>query len=318
MTTQTQAPTQITAAQLRAAYALARAHGHEWASVDLRVVSLQRHDPEKLPQIVIVGHDTVVSTDRGAALALPAPAADLAEFFEAALGERSMPGLPFATMHTTGSGRLSWVVEADGSVVLTVRRPGATLLALRALDAAAKTAWSGAESLRPLLEGLAGDGLRHGYSSTSPLSAAMRDASAGVPVLKCTVLPDGLVLIDEATRWDTTSDEDAAELRHWLTLRDALRSLGRTLPRMDVRAEVRSAIDAFDAACEPVQAARRVRDASYSEESQAALDRAEEAAAPAIAAASSASIFPCAPVAQVEMAPRRRGGLRPVVEVGHD
>lgn len=316
--TQTQAPTQITAAQLRSAYALARAHGHEWASVDLQVESLQRHDPEKLPQIVIVGHDTVVSTDQGAALALPAPAADLAEFFEAALGERSMPGLPFATAHTTGSGRLTWAVEADGSVVLTVRRPGATLLALRALDTAAKTAWSGAESLRPLLEGLAGQGLRHGYASESPLGAAIHDASAGVAVLTCTVAPGGEVAITEATRWDTTSDEDSAELRHWLTLRDALAVLGHTLPRLDVRAEVASAIDAFDAACAPVQAARRVRDASCSEESHEALRQAEEAAAPAIAAAASASIFPCAPVAQVEMAPRRRGGLRPVVEVDND
>lgn len=306
-TTTTQTQTQITAPQLRAAYALARAHGHEWASLDLQVVSLQRHDPEKLPQLVIMGHDTVVSTDQGAAIALPAPAADLADFFEAALGDRSMPGLPFSTAHTTGSGRLSWAVEADGSVVLTVRRPGSTLVALRALDAAAKTAWSGAEALRPLLEGLAGEGLRHGYSSDSPLSVAMRDASAGVPVLTCTVAPGGKVTILEATRWDTTSDEDSAELRHWLALRDALGVLGRALP--DVRAEVASAIGAFDAACAPVQAARRVRDASYSEESQAALDRAEEAAAPAIAAASSASIFPSAPI-PVEMAPRR--GFRPV------
>lgn len=311
MITQTQAPTQITAAQLRAAYALARAHGHEWASVDLRVVSLQRHDPEKLPQIVVVSHDDVVSTDQGAALALPAPVADLAEFFEAALGERSMPGLPFATAHTTGSGRLSWAVEADGSVVLTVRRPGATLVALRALDAAAKTAWVGAEALRPLLEGLAGQGLRHGYASESPLSAAIHDASAGVAVLTCTVAPGGEVTIVEATRWDTTSDEDSAELRHWLTLRDVLVVLGRTLPA--VRAEVQSAISAFDAACAPVHAARRVRDASYSEESQEALRLAEEAAAPAIAAASSASIFPCAPSAPVEVAPRRRG-FRAVVE----
>jgi hypothetical protein len=152
--------------------------------------------------------------------------------------------------------------------------------------------------------GIIGEGLRHGYSYESPLSAAIHDASAGVAVLTCTVAPGGEVTIVEATRWDTTSDEDSAELRHWLTLRDALVVLGRTLPA--VRAEVQSAIDAFDAACAPVQAARRLRDASYSEESQEALRQAEEEAAPAIAAAASASIVPTSAPPVVEMAPRRR------------
>lgn len=229
----------VTPAQFRRAQALARAHGHEWGGVDATV----NGDPD--PRQPSPGTPK-------ATLALPAAQEAVAAAIEAALDQhRSMPGIGFGVAHATGTGRLSWEVHPGGAVDLDVRRPGSALCALRRLGESAKTAWHGAgEEFRSALTALAGEGLPNGYQSADSLLAQeLRRLERGVSVLFASVGADSSVEITEKTRWDVTSDEDAAEFRHWLTLRDALRSLGLDIPAAPtLRPQVAAALAEYDAA----------------------------------------------------------------------
>lgn len=229
----------VTPIQFRRAQALARAHEHEWGDVDVIV----NGGPD--PRQSSPGTPKVLLT-------LPASKESVSEAIEAALvPHRSMPGIGFGVAHTTRTGRLSWEVHPSGAVDLDVRRPGATLCALRRLGDAAKTAWHGVGvEVRATLTALAGEGLDSGYQSAdSLLVQELRRLDRGVSVLFASVGSDSSVEVTEKTRWDVASDEDAAEFRHWLTLRDALRSLGLDIPAAStLRPQVAAALVEYDAA----------------------------------------------------------------------
>ncbi len=234
----------ITQLQFARARALAFAHSHEWGTAPLTPT-------------------------------LPAPAEAVAAAIEVQLDpDRSWPGLGFATAHTTGTGRLAWDVSESGSVDLWVRRPGSALTALRALERAAADAYHHAETvlrhasaapdLRALLTGLCGEYLAYGSSAAtdSPVGQGIAALRQGVTVLYADVASDGAVTVIETTREEVASDLDAAELRHWMVLRDALRALGLSLPA-DTRPEVTAALAAADEAGRLCSEAAQRRDALY-------------------------------------------------------
>lgn len=97
----------ITRTAFDSALALAGAHGHRWAS-------LSNHPA------VAAALATAPRDDDHLDLTALEAAFDAAEDDE---DDRQFGGLGFALSHTTGSGRLSWDVEADGVVTLAVSRP---------------------------------------------------------------------------------------------------------------------------------------------------------------------------------------------------
>lgn len=97
----------MNASQLRRAWQLASAHGHEWA--------------EALPQEDLDRRQWTVKTIEAATMLARRPG--------------QMPGIAAPTVgmdgaisHQTVTGRLSWHVDLDGTVVLRVERPRGVVL----------------------------------------------------------------------------------------------------------------------------------------------------------------------------------------------
>lgn len=103
--------------QIRRAHALASAHGHEWAYLSVEVaqalwhLGAPRDGAREIARVVgAMRHDGGL-----AGVAAPAVLDD------------------GCVVHTTGTGRLSWVVAPDGSTTITIDRPtGAVLRAILA------------------------------------------------------------------------------------------------------------------------------------------------------------------------------------------
>lgn len=103
----------LTIPQLAAAHALARAHGHLWAT------TLEAAD---LPATA-EGIRAAVGALHGDDIGIFYPEVNAYEY-------EGEPTIAFI-VHTTGSGRLRWTVNSDGDTEITVSRPGGDLFNFR-------------------------------------------------------------------------------------------------------------------------------------------------------------------------------------------
>lgn len=107
--------------------------------------------------------------------------------------------------HTSGTGRLTWRVDGDGSVTVQVWRPHPEVVRLRARESAACEA-------------------DYASDETAAATAARRAAEAHlepVQVLDVSVAPDGVVTVREAR---------GHHVRHVDALREALAAVGARVP----------------------------------------------------------------------------------------
>jgi hypothetical protein len=118
----------IRSAQLRRAFALARAHGHAWA------LAIYDH--------VSDGGDAPETWDDAAAI-------DAAASFPGEIGGIvcPQPGDLFGTVtHETMSGRTRWSVQPDGTVTIEITRPGNRTVATATVAPDGRTALHGQDA----------------------------------------------------------------------------------------------------------------------------------------------------------------------------
>lgn len=121
--------TVIPAPQLRRAWQLASAYGHEGAgALTTDQIETGAYSADQIWDLVSARNDA----------------------YEREVGFRPFGGIPFPTVdedgdivHTTGTGRLRWIISLDGMVSLEIRRPGPIGVVLRANVHTDGDVWAG-------------------------------------------------------------------------------------------------------------------------------------------------------------------------------
>lgn len=229
--TTTSEPEMISYAAYQRARALATAHGHEWTQVQPAMTF-----PIELSACVAAHEELLRAQDTE--------------------GSRQA-GIAFSLSHTTGSGRLSWEIWNDGTVDLFVRSPGQRLAVLRDLRHAVLDAdrcfdeKRGAETRGTLAEETDEASLAHvlailrNHDGNGLLARMERAESKGVILLTATVSPAGQVSITPQFGAIQADGRGGPSNRHWICLRDVLRSLGLAMP---VSLEIAEMLRQYDAA----------------------------------------------------------------------